>query len=138
MTAVNDKLENLLAESRAPRDAQVESININFYRTQLADFALYLLLGTKEMQESAVSYRGFDVAAGMIAVKPGPLGQSVGRFLGVNVKVDETDTINIHAEDMARQKARKAGFAAVSVVAVIGPTQEDHASGLHTSTLHPC
>ncbi len=138
MTSVNDKLENLLAESRAPRDIEVETISLNFHRTQLADFVLYLLLGTKEAQEKAVSYRSFNVAAGMLAVRPGLLGTNMGRFYGVNVKVDETDTINIHAEDMARKKARSAQFSAISVVAVIGPTQQDHASGLHTHALHPC
>jgi len=138
MMSVNDKLESLLAESRAPRDIEIETMSLNFYRMQLGDFVLNLLLGTKEAQEKAVSYRSFNVAAGMLAVRPGPLGTNMGRFYGVNVKVDGTDTINIHAEDMARKKARNAGFSAVSVVTVIGPTQEDHVSGLHTHALHPC
>lgn len=135
---VNDKLEKLLTEGRFPGDTTFESIGIDYYRTQLGDFVLQLLMETKARQSSAVSYRSFNVAAGAYAHKHGPRGYTIGRNIGVNVKVDGTDTINIHAEDVAVGKAKYQGFGDVSVLTVIGPTQEDHASSLHTSTLHPC
>lgn len=136
MTNVNTKLENLLRESRGRRDVEVQTVTggFDFYRTQLADVVLHLLLGTREYQDKAVSYRGFNVAAGAVALK----GLRIGRFFGNNVKVDDTDLINIHAEDIAIGKAADEHYQAVSVVSVIGPTQEDHGSGLHTKTLHPC
>lgn len=136
MTTVNNKLESLLRESRAPRDVEVQTVTggFDFYRTQLADVVLNLLLGTREYQDKAVSYRGFNVAAGAVALN----GLRIGRFYGNNVKVDDTDLINIHAEDIAVGKAADENYQAVSVISVIGPTQEDHGSGLHTKTLHPC
>lgn len=138
MAETNEKLDRLLRANTSPRDAKYETISIDFYRTQLADFVLHLLLATREYQDHAVSYRSFNVAAGVLALKPGPLNATIGRSFGVNVKVDESDTINIHAEDTAVGKAEDGGYRAVSVLAVVGPTQEDHASGLHTRTLHPC
>jgi cytidine deaminase len=138
MTEVNDKLERLLIEGRFPGDTSIDSISIGYYRTQLADFVLHLLIETAARQPKAVSYRSFNVAAGAYALKPGPLGHIIERGMGVNVKVDDTDTINIHAEDLAVGKAAARGCDAVSVLTVIGPTQEDHVSGKHTSTLHPC
>lgn len=138
MTETNEKLDRLLRANKSPRDADYETISIDFYRTQLADFVLHLLLATREYQDHAVSYRSFNVAVGALAIKPGPLNAIIGRTFGVNVKVDETDTINIHAEDTAVGKAEDANYQAISVLAVVGPTQEDHASGLHTRTLHPC
>lgn len=136
MTTVNAKLESLLRESRAPRDVEVQTVTggFDFYRTQMADVVLNLLLGTREYQDKAVSYRGFNVAAGVVALN----GLRIGRFYGNNVKVDDTDLINIHAEDIATGKAADENYRAVSVVSVIGPTQEDHGSGMHTRTLHPC
>lgn len=134
--SVNDKLQSLLIESRFQRDRESTSVlgGIDFYRPQMADFVLYTLLGTRVYQEKAVSYRGFNVAAGVLAVK----ASGYARFYGNNIKVDDTDTVNIHAEDIAVGKAERANYDAISVLTVIGPTQEDHASGLHTHTLHPC
>lgn len=136
MTTANSKLEQLLRDNRAPRDVEVQTITgaFDFYRTQQADVILHLLLCTREYQDKAVSYRDFNVAAGVVALN----GLKVGRFFGNNVKVDDTDLINIHAEDIAMGKAADEEYKAVSVVSVIGPTQEDHGSGLHTKTLHPC
>jgi len=104
-------------------------------RMQLGDFVLQLLHETSEFRARAASYRRFDVAAGAWCKGA---GSTYGRVLGYNVKLDGTDMVNIHAEDLVTTKALDAGFQSLSVLAVIGPTQEDHASGLHTETLHPC
>lgn len=141
MTSVNDKLEKLLISSRWQRETNVDTYAINFFRAQLGDAVLKLLLCTQEAQEKAVSYRSFNVGAGVLAVRHAASYDSphgLGSYFGVNVKVDETDTINIHAEDLAVGKAAEARADAISVLTVIGPTQEDHASGKHTHTLHPC
>lgn len=119
------------------RDVVKESVlgGHTFERMQLGDFVLQLLLETSEFRERAASYRDFSVAAGAWCIGSGGL---YGRTLGYNVKLDETDLVNIHAEDQVVAKAEQAGFGAISVLAIIGPPQEDHASGKLTETLHPC
>jgi len=106
-----------------------------FERFQLGDFVLQLLHETSEFRDRAASYRNFGVAAGAWCKG---VDQKYGRVLGYNVKVDDTDLVNIHAEDLVTTKAKDANFDQISVLAVIGPTQEDHASSKHTETLHPC
>jgi len=105
-----------------------------FERFQLGDFVLQLLLETAEFRNRAMSYRNFNVAAGAWALS----GRRYGRMLGYNVKIDDTDAVNIHAEDLVVQKAQDADLARIAVLTVIGPTQEDHASGARFRTLHPC
>ena len=105
-----------------------------YERLQMADFVLSLLINTAEFRNRAMSYRDFNVGAGALAIR----GNVSGRLLGFNVKHDETDTVNIHAEDLVTAKAQDAGFNEIAVMAVIGPTQEDHASGQLMPTLHPC
>lgn len=107
---------------------------LDFARLQLSDFVLQLLRNTAEFRSKALSYRGFKVAAGAL----GTAGNGMGRVLGFNVKFDETDRVNIHAEDLVAAKAEDAAFDAISVLSVIGPPQEDHASGRSMPTLHPC
>ena len=107
---------------------------MDFARLQLTDVVLNLLLNTAAFRPKARSYRDFKVAAGAFAIGEG----TVGRVLGFNAKFDATDRVNIHAEDLVVAKAQEAGFDAISVLAVIGPTQEDHASGKSMPTLHPC
>lgn len=107
---------------------------MDFLRLQLADVALSLLVRTSEFREKAMSYRGFNVGAGAMVLQ----GNRVGRVFGFNAKFDETDSVNIHAEDLVTAKATDAGFDRISVLAVIGPIQEDHVSGRCMPTLHPC
>jgi cytidine deaminase len=101
---------------------------------QLGPSVLQLLLDTSEFRERALSYRGFKVGAGAWCLAPGRRG----RALGYNVKVDDTDAVNIHAEDLVTQKADEGEFEEIATLVVIGPTQEDHASGKFHETLHPC
>lgn len=101
---------------------------------QFGGAVLGLLLDTSEFRDRAQSYRNFNVAAGAWCMGP----ETFGRVLGYNIKADETDAVNIHAEDLVVEKAAAADFTSISVLTVIGPTQEDHASGKHTETLHPC
>ncbi len=132
--------DNILEISRQPRPLwDVEYLSatgaFDFSRLQLADVVLSLLVQTAEFRKIAKSsYRNFHVSAGAMAIK----GARIGRVLGYNIKLDETDLVNIHAEDLVLAKASDYGFDKISVLAVIGPTQEDHASGRHTPTLHPC
>lgn len=107
---------------------------MNFYRTQMADVVLSLLINTVDYRKKAMSYRGFNVGAGAMLLQ----GSRVGRVFGINAKFDDTDRVNIHAEDLVIAKATDAGFDTISVLAVIGPTQEDHGSGIIMPTLHPC
>lgn len=129
----------MLDAVRTPVPLYDTAVESNFYgftygRFQLGDTVLQLLLDTSEFRARAMSYRGFKVAAGAWCVT----GQRHGRVLGYNVKVDDTDTVNIHAEDLVTEKAREAGFRHISVLSIIGPTQEDNTSGKEMETLHPC
>jgi cytidine deaminase len=108
---------------------------ITYDRLQNSDFVLMLLHEISEFRARAASYRDFRVSAG--AWGTGEAGR-YGRVLGYNVKLDESDTVNIHAEDIVLAKAKQAGLRSISVLAVVAPTQEDHASGKETATLHPC
>jgi cytidine deaminase len=131
--------DKMMAEVRRPlqhADVYLESAlgGHTFERFQLGDLVLQLLLDTSEARLRAMSYRDFNVAAGTWALKY----PRYGRLLGFNVKMDETDAVNIHAEDVVTAKALDAGYNQISVLTVIGPTQEDHASGKHTDTLWPC
>lgn len=98
---------------------------------------LFALHRAREAQALAVSYRDFKVGAAIVALSQG----RPGRFqilTGINIKPDETSELNGHAEQMALQTAVDHGFSAVSVVAVVGETQNDQQSGHEMATLHPC
>jgi cytidine deaminase len=134
------------AEAAIFREAQhpvplydIEHVSVlggfDFDRLQLGDMVLNLFINTAEFRNRAQSYRGFGVGAGAWAVAA---GQRFGRVLGYNIKIDETDAVNIHGEDLVVAKAEECGYDEISVLAVVAPTQEDHASGVCAPTLGPC
>ena len=90
----------------------------------------------REAQELAVSYRGFKVGAALIGLTFRPANFQI--MTGVNVKPDEESQMNVHAEQVALQKAHDRGVDAVSMVVVVGETQADKQSGHDMHTLHPC
>lgn len=57
---------------------------------------------------------------------------------GVNIKPDENSQMNVHAEQSALQKVQDRRYDKVSIVAVVGDTQNDTQSGHTMHTLHPC
>jgi cytidine deaminase len=94
---------------------------------------LYAMQCAREAYPLAVSWRDFKVGATAVGVTP------KYQFLtGVNIKPDEDSSINIHAEQLALQKARDRGFTAVRMLVVVGNTQPDTQSGHEMHTLHPC
>ena len=97
---------------------------------------LLALLRAKEAQEIAVSYRDFKVGAAVVGLAFKPSRFKI--MTGVNVKPDEESNMNVHAEQVALQKARDDHFDAISIVAVVGNTQSDKQSGKEMPTLHPC
>ena len=126
-----------MARRPAPlQDVVYETLGVvDFRRLQLGDTVLRLLLETARFRSRAASYRDFKVGAGALCVND---YHEHGRALGFNVKLDDTDYVNIHAEDLVCAKASDAGSTKISVLAVIGEPQIDHASGKLTDTLHPC
>lgn len=97
---------------------------------------LRALFAAREARELAVSWRDFKVGAAVVGMTFQPSGM---RFMtGANVKPDEDSTMNVHAEQVALQKARDRQFDVVSIVAVVGETQNDTQSGKEMHTLHPC
>lgn len=97
---------------------------------------LFALNRAREARELAVSWRDFKVGASVVA-----LGLGTPRYqllTGVNVKPDEESAMNVHAEQSALQKVDDRNYSAVSMVAVVGETQNDTQSGKKMHTLHPC
>lgn len=97
---------------------------------------LLALHRAREAQALAVSYRDFRVGAAAVALTAGsPEFQMV---TGINVKPDQTTSMNVHAEQVALQKVDDRRFSYVSTVAVVGSSQADKQSGHEMTTLHPC
>lgn len=112
------------------------------YRTEhilLSQTAANLLFGlnrARQARELAVSHRKFNVGASMMGLKAMP---SVMRYMsGVNIKPEEDSVINIHAEQLALKKLLAEGFDMISMVVLVGETQNDQQSGRPMHTLHPC
>lgn len=107
---------------------------LDFYFMQQADPVLHQLLVTAKFLARAKSYRGFAVAAGLTVMD----GTRVGRVLGYNIKLDETDDVNIHAEELAHTKATQLRYNHIPVVTVLGNPQPDKVTGRMLATLPPC
>lgn len=84
----------------------------------------------------AQSYRNFKVGCAMLARNPQTGRYSI--FLGANRKLSENDPERTCAERDAFQKARRAGYTEILVIAVAGDVQPDDESGVTSKTLHPC
>lgn len=138
----SEKLENLLGQLPHLDSRPYGSMLAREYGPQ--DVALSItpanvlmaLHRAREARQFAVSYRGFDVGAALFAFQYSPAGDRL--VTGVNIKPEQNSSINIHAEQSAIRKVAKAGFNAVSIIAVVGETQNDQQSGHEMCTLHPC
>lgn len=98
---------------------------------------LLALFRAREAREYAVSWRDFKVGAAIVALsQDAPSRLQI--LTGINIKPDENSELNGHAEQMALCMASDRAFDAVSIVAVVGETQNDQQSGLGMATLHPC
>lgn len=106
------------------------------YRTAAANALWFLLKARESANTYSASYRDFRVGATVVAYKTGDKDYAI--FNGANVKVDETDLINVHAEDTAVGKAEDKGYDLIAFVGVVGHLQNDGASGRESHTLHPC
>jgi hypothetical protein len=126
----------LLTRTPEPRDfATVTAFNsLHPGRFQLPDHVLQLLIKTADFRKHAYSYRNFAVAAGAWAVRD----LEYASLMGFNVKADETDRINIHAEDMVIGKSDYYQYRYIPSLAVVGQHQHDQISGRPTNTLHTC
>lgn len=97
---------------------------------------LFALNRARQARELAISWRHFTVGATIMGLKAHP---SQMRFMsGVNIKPEDGSVINIHAEQLALRKLKDEGFDMVSMVVVVGETQNDQQSGRTMNTLHPC
>lgn len=90
----------------------------------------------REAQSLAVSWRDFRVGAAIVGLDFEPSRFQI--MTGANIKPDPESSVNVHAEQSALQKARDRKFKAVSMVVVVGETQNDQQSGHEMHTLHPC
>jgi len=107
------------------------------YRLATAGYGITAVLRARQAyEESAVSYRGKNV--GCAAVAFDTKRNRVGIFTGANIKVDGTDLVNIHAEDVSLYKTEVNNFDVWGLLAVVGTPQEDHLSGQQSTTLHSC
>ena len=100
---------------------------------------VYMIRLSREAgMKHAQSWREFKVGAAVIGCAIESEEKKWGIFTGANIKPAEVTDINIHAEQMALAKLRRAGMTWVPAMAVWGETQEDHQSGISSLTLHPC
>ena len=142
MTSPNEKLVDLV--SRLPLVDSRPSFSVLHETYTDADFALSItpanllnvLHKAREARDLAVSYRDFKVGAAIFSMKRSPAETQI--LVGANVKPEPESTINIHAEQLAMRRATALGYNAISIVGVVGETQEDQQSGHVMSTLHPC
>lgn len=95
-------------------------------------------------EKYAISYRGFKVGCAVLAhssriqAETGFKAPSYKVFTGYNIKTQQGDGPNVHAEEIALGAARSEGYDTIVAIVVTGETQEDHASGKVMPTLHPC
>lgn len=107
------------------------------YSRLVHGFAISALKRARQAQkDNAISYRNFNVGAAGVAYNPD--NSRLGIFTGFNAKVDGTDLINIHAEEVVVGKIRRFGGSIITLLAVVGDLQPDQQSGTVTTTLHPC
>lgn len=138
---LQERLETSLRNPYPVLDAEINRLGMfadeSYPYGVAAGNALFLLLNARKALELySASYRNFNVGATVVAYKIGVKDYAI--FNGANVKVDETDLINVHAEDTALGKAVDAGYDLVSFVGVVGDVQNDQSSGREIHTLHPC
>lgn len=142
MANVTQEMQELL--SRLPKTDSYpfrSVINPEYTRQHIAlsltpSNLLLAMHRAREAQELAVSYRGFKVGAAIIGLTFRPSNFQI--MTGVNVKPDEESQMNVHAEQVALQKAHDRHTDAVSMIVVVGETQSDKQSGHDMHTLHPC
>jgi len=107
------------------------------FRLVTAGYGITAVLRARQAyEESTVSYRGKNV--GCAAVAFDTQRNRIGILTGANIKIDESDLVNIHAEDVAFNKAEINGFDTIALLAVVGTPQPDHGSGQQSTTLQPC
>ena len=95
-------------------------------------------------EKFAISYRGFKVGCAVLAYSHkialatgvGVAGYKV--FIGYNIKPQEGEGPNIHAEEIALFAAREEGYDTIIAITIVGETQADQQSGLITPNLHIC
>ena len=97
---------------------------------------LVVLLKARQARQHANSYRQFDVGAAAYAMQYDPSQFKI--FTGANFKPSPESAYNIHAEQLAVERAHQLGYQAVSMIGVVGETQPDQQSGHEMNTLHPC
>lgn len=106
-------------------------IDTRYWFLQLAE---KFLIQAKQASAMAESYRQFNVGAMMFTERePG----EIGVYYGANRK-PRPDAPKICAERVALEKAVTMGDKHVIGIAVYGPTQPDHGSGIHHEILEPC
>ena len=96
-----------------------------------------LILKAQIAATHANSWRDKIVGATAFAIDPEQ--QKIGILSGFNVKPQQADgPTNIHAEQMAIERTRHAGFKHIAALAIWGEPESDEASGTTPLTLHPC
>ncbi len=128
-------LENIpvLAKEPVPIPGVLDEADL----TWSAINALYVVLRqAQSSSHSAISWRNFPVGCAAIATN-----ESHDRFdlvTGYNVKPTAYSGLNIHAEQMLVERARRYSLSRILALAVIGEPQQDTQSGRTAPTLHPC
>lgn len=99
---------------------------------------LFALNRAREARDLAVSYRGFNVGASVMAFEVEK--SQFAFYSGFNIKPEEETEVNVHAEQLALTKIINniGAVAVITMVVVVGKLQADTQSGHLAHTLHPC
>ncbi|MFZ1250011.1 MAG: hypothetical protein WAR37_00985 [Candidatus Microsaccharimonas sp.] len=142
MTSPTEKLQHTISRLPLTDSGEIFSVlHSSFTEWQIEQELnpaniLLALHKAADARGHAASHRNFNVGASVLALKPNLARKQF--FKGVNVKPEALTDVNIHAEQLAIQKARDRGFSLIRIVAVVGETQNDTQSGHQMCTLHPC
>ncbi len=142
MTGSTEKIENLLSRLQYTDSRPSFSVLHPEYTAEDVSLSitpanvLRALHHAREARDLAVSYRNFNVGAAVFALRNIPASTQI--ITGANIKPDKDSSVNVHAEQSAIKRARQAGYTAISIIAVVGETQNDQQSGHEMCTLHPC
>jgi cytidine deaminase len=142
MNDITEQMERAFAElpdiRRGPYYSQLHERydRGHFLRSMIPANVLVALHRAREAQELAVSYRGFKVGAAVVGISWDQAGFQI--MPGINAKTNQDGPLNMHAEQLALRTARHTGADAISLITVVGETQDDQQSGHRMHTLHPC
>jgi hypothetical protein len=138
LTGMREDIERarieILGRNRTQERKWVQRTEFEGGMPSYGEQALRVILGARRIRPYGVSHRNFTVGACAMIRRRGNM-ISVGH--GVNMKdAPDEASVDVHAEQGILEALQPEDE--VTAIAVVGEPQEDHGSGVHGRTLHPC